>query len=589
MAPVDPFQGQPILSLHPNRFPHSKASLKSNDLQAIHHHISSIAQQNLDKHFEEAKSIIEGGSELLNTQDNFEPNMKENENPQKNRPALARKRAKFSMKPDTSQPSTIVEPTFKMDQLLDPEDVFAAYEKFENTKKELKRQRGEDPNEPKISTTTTTRQRRPEIPRRKISYQHHVYSSQPENDTLLSQETLHDTTETQPIQDTQQSVTSNCQSNEKEVTGSITKAEDRVNKLFDDLMSSNIADLDGNETLSYLEDRLNIKHVAINDLHLPDFHDNPTVNILSSVNFLKNQHMLPDTRFLSDNLKENTIEKQKKLPDKPFDCISSPIPSKSPLQGISAFGKIISKSHATESNDPFLPRDMDMFPATATSEIISRPSTHASKDTEFPVSSSEDNELPVSASVEDLSDCEQHNMKETDVDMQKNVEDATEKVVSSSPLKENVDITTIGEPENNCFHSAQTDDSSVNVPVSSLPVQNPDVHEQHNKERPKKMNSRKWTRETCKVDPKKKRHSLAGGGSGWTNGVRKSKRIRSKPLEYWKGERLLYARVHNSLPTVVGRKYISPTATKSKGKPGFKVESFVSDEYKDLVDLISLH
>ncbi|XP_076920309.1 uncharacterized protein LOC143581391 [Bidens hawaiensis] len=525
--------------------------------------MTSLAPQNLDKHFEEAKSIIAGGSELPNTQDNFEPNMKENENPQKNRPALARKRAKFSMKPDTSQPSTIVEPTFKMDQLLDPENFFAAYEKFENTNKELKRLRGEDPNESKIPTTT--RQRRPEIPRRKISYQHHVYSSQPENDTLLSQETLQDTTETQPIQDTQQSATPNCQSNEKEVAGSITKAEDRVNKLFDDLMS-NIADLDGNETSFYLKDRLNIKHVAINDLHLPDFHDNPTVNILPSVNFLKNQHMLPDTCSLSDNLKENTIEKQKKLPDKPFNCISSPTPSKSPLQGISAFGKVISKSHETDSNDPFLPRDIDFFPATTTSEITSRPSTHASKDTEFPVYVSMDKELPVSASVEDLSDCEQHNMKETDADMQKNaedmvekaacstnlnlnveditdnmhceqeieenVEDATEKAVSSSPLEENVDITTIGESENICFHSAQTDDSSINAPISSPPVQNHDVPEQHNEERPKTMNSRKWTRETCKVDPKKKRHSLAGGGSGWTNGVRKSNRIRSKPLEY---------------------------------------------------------
>ncbi|MFS7941409.1 putative centromere protein C/Mif2/cnp3 [Helianthus anomalus] len=102
------------------------------------------------------------------------------------------------------------------------------------------------------------------------------------------------------------------------------------------------------------------------------------------------------------------------------------------------------------------------------------------------------------------------------------------------------------------------------------------------------MNKRKKTR-ASKIDTKKKRHSLAGGGSAWTAGVRRSNRIKTKPLEYWRGERLLYARVHNSLPTVIGVKYITPTDSNSNGKPGFKVESFVADEYKDLVDLISLH
>ncbi|MFS8007501.1 hypothetical protein Hanom_Chr14g01261711 [Helianthus anomalus] len=62
-----------------------------------------------------------------------------------------------------SQSSTILEPTFQKDQLHDPDDFFAAYEKFENTRKELKKQRGEDPNEPQIPTTA--RQRRPEMPR----------------------------------------------------------------------------------------------------------------------------------------------------------------------------------------------------------------------------------------------------------------------------------------------------------------------------------------------------------------------------------------------------------------------------------------
>ncbi|XP_035830786.1 uncharacterized protein LOC118480178 [Helianthus annuus] len=128
---------------------------------------SVVVLQNPDKHFEEAKSVIDSVLEFLNTNENSEDNMKENENPQKNRLALARKRAKLSMKADTSQSTTILEPTFQMDQLHDPADIFAAYEKFENTRKELKKQRGEDPNEPQIPTTA--RQRRPEIPRRRTT------------------------------------------------------------------------------------------------------------------------------------------------------------------------------------------------------------------------------------------------------------------------------------------------------------------------------------------------------------------------------------------------------------------------------------
>lgn len=35
-------------------------------------------------------------------------------------------------------------------------------------------------------------------------------------------------------------------------------------------------------------------------------------------------------------------------------------------------------------------------------------------------------------------------------------------------------------------------------------------------------------------------------GTSWESGVRRSTRIRSRPLEYWKGERFLYGRVHES-------------------------------------------
>lgn len=42
-----------------------------------------------------------------------------------------------------------------------------------------------------------------------------------------------------------------------------------------------------------------------------------------------------------------------------------------------------------------------------------------------------------------------------------------------------------------------------------------------------------------------------GAGLLWEHGVRRSTRIRTRPLEYWKGERLLYGRIHQSKYSLV--------------------------------------
>lgn len=69
--------------------------------------------------------------------------------------------------------------------------------------------------------------------------------------------------------------------------------------------------------------------------------------------------------------------------------------------------------------------------------------------------------------------------------------------------------------------------------------------------------------------------SLAGAGMSWISGIRRSTRIKTRPLEYWKGERFIFGRIHRSLPTVIGLKYESPA--KEDGKPIMKLKSFVSD------------
>ncbi|KAJ6839560.1 uncharacterized protein M6B38_315555 [Iris pallida] len=80
-----------------------------------------------------------------------------------------------------------------------------------------------------------------------------------------------------------------------------------------------------------------------------------------------------------------------------------------------------------------------------------------------------------------------------------------------------------------------------------------------------------------------KRQSLADAGMLWKSGLRRSSRIRSRPLEYWRGERFLYGRIHDSLTTVIGVKCASP------GNTELKVKSFVPDKYADLVAQAALH
>ncbi|XP_047966323.1 centromere protein C-like isoform X2 [Salvia hispanica] len=81
------------------------------------------------------------------------------------------------------------------------------------------------------------------------------------------------------------------------------------------------------------------------------------------------------------------------------------------------------------------------------------------------------------------------------------------------------------------------------------------------------------------------RKSLAEAGTSFETGVRRSKRVRMRPLEYWKGERFLYERVEDGLE-LIGLKYISP----GKGNDSLKVKPYIlSDKYKDILDLAARH
>ncbi|KAG9455204.1 hypothetical protein H6P81_008108 [Aristolochia fimbriata] len=96
---------------------------------------------------------------------------------------------------------------------------------------------------------------------------------------------------------------------------------------------------------------------------------------------------------------------------------------------------------------------------------------------------------------------------------------------------------------------------------------------------PPSTSGRKARRKVPSSKPRKKECqskfslALAGAGTSWEGGTRRSTRVRSKPLQWWKGEQFLYGRVHGSLVTVIGAKYV--TSDDDKKVREFEVVSFV--------------
>jgi hypothetical protein len=63
---------------------------------------------------------------------------------------------------------------------------------------------------------------------------------------------------------------------------------------------------------------------------------------------------------------------------------------------------------------------------------------------------------------------------------------------------------------------------------------------------PSNGTSKNEVRKRNKKQDLNRRKSLADAGLTWQAGVRRSTRIRSKPLQHWLGERFIYGRIHGS-------------------------------------------
>ncbi|XP_051224983.1 uncharacterized protein [Lolium perenne] len=130
----------------------------------------------------------------------------------------------------------------------------------------------------------------------------------------------------------------------------------------------------------------------------------------------------------------------------------------------------------------------------------------------------------------------------------------------------------LGIPPENCDTDTQPHMQDTNIEqqtVGTRVVQSPN-----------NGNGRKETQRRKKRQELRGRKSLAEFGFSWQSGVRRSTRIRSRPLEDWRGERFLYGRIHETMSTVIGIKAYSPS---EDGKAALKVKSFVPEQYSDIV------
>ncbi|KAL3598451.1 hypothetical protein D5086_006369 [Populus alba] len=747
----DPLQGYSGLSL----FRRTLGSLLKpphdlDDLLSAHNLLKSLPVKNPDKLIEQARSILDATPEPTNAdlpngvmpEDKSEVvAQKDAESPRARRPGLGRKRARFSLFPNASQPTVNLEPTLDIDSLKDPEQFFLAFERLEDAKKEMAKQTGRvsiGSNQSRASMAP--RHRRPGMPgRSRTAKYQHLYPTMSSQETFMEnilspanpgsqQETF------SPDVASQLRESTNLAPEESglevagewllvEEQGSMAKAEKRVDKLLDELLSRDYEELDGDGAVTLLRDCLQVKALDLEKLSLPEL-----LNVQkTSLNALGGN--LPKTRnVLSDihNLPRRTITPMRQQIAGNSSCsFGSPTPPKSPLASLALLRKRILQSNPP--TDPFSVFDVDQSPETNASSlkninnssdpvdiendlsllkslIIEEDDTTASNTSPAHVaigdsgtqtdkslndnltsagsvsdgcpsrSSTEVKNRDVGAdnviidenssqlggdmdiqtkgpnAVEDMVEDMQHktvdkslndnlislgpssdvccrkssaeveignpgvdngviddNLSQLggDADIQTNrpneledmVEDIQQKAVDSTqPDDTPMEFLNNAQDQFEQLSPAVVEDHAMDdcpeTPDSGLEQtkDNCPEHQDETVEEPPVVSLNKQAKAKSKGRKNgllSKRHSLAASGTSWETGLRRSTRIRSRPLEYWKGERFLYGRIHGSLATVIGIKYESPG--NDKGKRALKVKSYVSDEYKDLVELAALH
>ncbi|XP_050384720.1 centromere protein C [Argentina anserina] len=641
------------------------------ELQAIDLHLRSTTAS-LPGIKEQAKNIISGTvpeSEISQALKRLTEQVPGNavENHRERRPDLGRqKRARFSLKPNFSQPDITLRATFDSKKYKDPEEYFTNYERNENAKRELENQMGcASLDGDKQNPSQITRARRPGIPRRSVKYKHRISAldSEINESVIFTQDTFETSIFSPQKHSSYNKSQENVEREETDLPGSKVKDDNsRNNEILDGLLSQPTEELEGDGAVRLVKESLHIKnfelediclqeipHIQIADLKssrrtLPNPRQTPQKSPLASLSVLSKRSSLsiaskdPFSAFDIDRVLEtnpSSVENRSKQSDvigiaekkmvsdelrspliKQNDKIES-VKTGSCEVAIKEFNNASKRSKRKSLIRPGVAHDVDMEEEIGGSKVLNETISMPEGDTD-----SMANGVNYSDKVEEKlleadpevnaadSTLEKFNGAESqvadDVIYSDNIreEDSTHKAV---PEHNVVDSTLETEPGfdiadstvENLDAASQLDQShstSVEEHPSNPVSRNPDIglekqneitqeHSGVSLDKPTEANSR--SRKTQKKKEVSKRQSLAGHGTIWKSGVRRSTRIRTRPLEYWKGERLLIGRIHNSLPTVIGMKYASPG--KGEGDGSLKVKSFVSDKHKMLVDLVSYH
>ncbi|XP_074285286.1 centromere protein C [Silene latifolia] len=320
-------------------------------------------------HVESDKSmgpVSEDNSNAPGEDNSKAPGVVNDKKPRERRPGLGLTPAKFKMKPMTSQPDPCPEPTLDITKITDAEELFAAFERMENAKREIRRLKGlplEDIDQ--NSAFLERRQRRANRVGRKAVYKHRTYSltGVPDNDeSLKSTQEANDHNIIRPtLEDTIPETNAVIFSPQTRVSDDKPAMSSKVSEL-DELLSYDYEGLDEDGVQNFLAEKLNVKLVDISEPSLPDM---PAVRRREYASFLK---PLPD---VEDSLLRVT-DSSKAGGSKPLNFSTqywkskslniqvSPPLSKSPLASISTLNKRISR--LTPLKDPFSPEDIVSSP-----------------------------------------------------------------------------------------------------------------------------------------------------------------------------------------------------------------------------------
>ncbi|RDY01601.1 Centromere protein C, partial [Mucuna pruriens] len=362
-ALVDPLVNYWGLSLFPSpSLPPSIPYNSDQDLHTIHTHLTSMALRSPAKLVQQAKSIVDSNPQLFNSVDptSHNPNDAEEDGEfrRQHRPGLGLKRPRFSIKP-TKKPSVeSLLPTLDLDSLKDPAEFFLAHERLENAKRELQKQLGGASFETdQDNASTRPRQRRlgllgnDHLP---IRYKHR-YPREASEDVLSSQETL-GSQSLDPVAENTDKGGACMASSENEVMDSSATEGNKLDELLDGLLCCNSEDLEGDGVVTLLQERLQIKPIALENFSVPDFPDNQVIDLKS----LRGTKSKP-RKALSDidNLLKGMNNKTplRKAVQCPVEQLASPTPPRSPFASLLSLQKHISQSR--QSMDPFSAHGID--------------------------------------------------------------------------------------------------------------------------------------------------------------------------------------------------------------------------------------